>query len=123
MVTSPMRRCFYWTATIALALAVFVAGRAGAQVYEGHELVKAELIANVSAIVPGKPFQAGLLLHIAPRWHTYWKFSGDAGIPIELKWKLPPGWKIGDLKWPIPMKFDDAGDIQTYGYRDEVLLL
>lgn len=117
-----MRCRFSWTGAISLALAVLVAGQARAQVYQGRELVKAELIANVSAIVPGKPFQAGLLLHIAPRWHTYWKNSGDAGIPIELKWHLPPGWKAGELHWPIPLKFDDPGDIKTYGYHDEVLL-
>jgi thiol:disulfide interchange protein/DsbC/DsbD-like thiol-disulfide interchange protein len=117
-----MRRRFFRNGTIALALAVFVANQARAQVYEGRQLVKAELIANVSAVVPGKPFQAGLLLHIAPHWHTYWKYSGDAGIPIELKWHLPPGWKAGELHWPIPLKFDDPGDIRTYGYHDEVLL-
>lgn len=117
-----MCRRFSWTESAALVLASFVASQASAQVYEGRELVKAELIANSSAIVPGKPFQAGLLLHIAPRWHTYWKYSGDAGIPIELKWHLPPGWKAGELRWPIPLKFDDPGDIKTYGYHDEVLL-
>ena len=113
---------FSWAAGIAVSLALFTATQGQAQVYEGRELVKAELIANVSAVVPGKPFQAGLLLHIAPRWHTYWKYSGDAGIPIELKWHLPPGWKAGELHWPIPLKFDDPGDIKTYGYHDEVLL-
>ena len=103
-------------------VALVVASQAQAQVYEGRELVKPELIANVSTIVPGKPFQAGLLLRIAPRWHTYWKYSGDAGLPIELKWHLPPGWKAGELHWPIPLKFNDPGDIKTYGYHDEVLL-
>src|SRR5260370_7703026 len=60
---------------------------------------------------------------MAPGWHTYWKFSGDAGLPTELKWKLPPGWKIGEIQWPIPLKTIDPGDIQTYGYVDEVLLM
>jgi thiol:disulfide interchange protein DsbD len=60
---------------------------------------------------------------MAPHWHTYWKFSGDAGIPTELKWKLPPGWKAGEIQWPIPLKTIDPGDIQTYGYQDEVLLI
>jgi len=63
-----------------------------------------------------------LLLRMAPGWHTYWKFSGDAGLPTELKWKLPPGWKIGQVQWPSPLKTIDPGDIQTYGYVDEVLL-
>src|SRR5947209_2777047 len=93
------------------------------QVYQGKQLVKAELLADTNAIVPGKPFTVGLLLRMAPRWHTYWKFSGDAGLPSELKWKLPPGWKIGEIQWPIPLKTIDPGDIQTYGYEDEVLLM
>jgi thiol:disulfide interchange protein DsbD len=60
---------------------------------------------------------------MAPGWHTYWKFSGDAGLPTELKWKLPPGWKIGDIQWPTPLKTIDPGDIETYGYENEVLLI
>jgi len=94
-----------------------------AQTYQGKELVRPELLADTSAIVPGKPFTVGLLLRMAPGWHTYWKFSGDAGLPTELKWKLPPGWKIGDIQWPIPLKTIDPGDIETYGYENEVLLM
>jgi thiol:disulfide interchange protein DsbD len=92
------------------------------QSYQGKQLVRTELLADTNAIVPGKPFTVGLLLRMAPGWHTYWKFSGDAGLPTELKWKLPPGWKIGEVQWPIPLKTIDPGDIQTYGYVDEVLL-
>ena len=94
-----------------------------AQTYQGKELVRPELLADTNAIIPGKPFTVGLLLRMAPGWHTYWKFSGDAGLPTELKWKLPPGWKIGDIQWPIPLKTIDPGDIETYGYENEVLLM
>jgi thiol:disulfide interchange protein/DsbC/DsbD-like thiol-disulfide interchange protein len=94
-----------------------------AQEYQGKQLVKAELLADTNAVVPGKPFTVGLLLRMAPAWHTYWKFSGDAGLPSELNWKLPPGWKIGEIQWPIPLKTIDPGDIQTYGYENEVLLM
>src|SRR6201993_1936735 len=93
------------------------------QEYQGKQLVKAELLADTNAVVPGKPFTVGLLLRMAPAWHTYWKFSGDAGLPTELKWKLPPGWKIGEIQWPIPLKTIDPGDILTYGYENEVLLM
>jgi thiol:disulfide interchange protein DsbD len=104
-------------------LLVAVAPHGLAQTYQGKELVKAELVADTTAIVPGKSFTVGLLLRMAPGWHTYWKFSGDAGLPTELKWKLPPGWKIGDIQWPIPLKTVDPGDIETYGYENEVLLM
>ncbi len=100
-----------------------LASRGQSQTYQGKELVKAELLADTNAVVPGKSFTVGLLLRMAPGWHTYWKFSGDAGIPTELKWKLPPGWKAGEIQWPIPVKTIDPGDIQTYGYQDEVLLM
>jgi thiol:disulfide interchange protein DsbD len=93
------------------------------QNYQGKQLVRAELLADTNAVVPGKPFTVGLLLRMAPGWHTYWKFSGDAGLPTELKWKLPPGWKIGEIQWPIPSKTIDPGDIETYGYTNEVLLM
>ncbi|MGB9473844.1 MAG: protein-disulfide reductase DsbD domain-containing protein [Candidatus Udaeobacter sp.] len=94
-----------------------------AQVYQGKELVKAELLADTNAIVPGKPFTVGLLLRMAPGWHTYWAFSGDAGLPTELKWKLPSDWKVGEIQWPIPLKTIDPGDIETYGYESVVLLM
>jgi thiol:disulfide interchange protein/DsbC/DsbD-like thiol-disulfide interchange protein len=106
-----------------LLLPIFSTTPAHAQVYEGKQIVKASLLADTSAVVPGKPFTAGLLLRIAPGWHTYWKFSGDAGLPTEIKWKLPPGWKVGEIQWPIPLKLKDPGDIVTYGYNDEVLLM
>jgi len=100
-----------------------IAPHALAQTYQGKQLVRAELLADTKAIVPGKPFTVGLLLRMAPGWHTYWKFSGDAGLPTEMKWKLPPGWKIGEIQWPIPLKTIDPGDIETYGYQDEILLM
>jgi thiol:disulfide interchange protein/DsbC/DsbD-like thiol-disulfide interchange protein len=96
---------------------------ASAQTYQGRELVQATLVADVSAVVPGKPFTAGLLLHMVPNWHTYWKFPGDAGIPTEINWKLPAGWTVGEIEWPIPLKLNEPGDIQIYGYHAEVLLL
>ena len=96
---------------------------ATAQTYEGRELVQARLLADVTAVVPGKPFTAGLLLRMVPNWHTYWKFPGDAGLPTEITWKLPDGWKAGEIRWPIPLKLDEPGGIQIYGYHDEVLLL
>ncbi len=113
------RVAIYFVAWSVLALAPLSL----AQVYQGKELVKAELLADANAIVPGKPFTIGLLLRMAPGWHTYWAFSGDAGLPTELKWNLPSGWKVGEIQWPIPKKTIDPGDIETYGYENEVLLM
>src|SRR3954470_24053254 len=107
----------------AVGVVLLLSSSVSGQTYEGRELVHAKLVADTSAIVPGKPFTIGLLLQMVPEWHTYWKFPGDAGIPTELKWKLPPGWKVGELQWPIPLKLAEPGDIQIYGYHDEVLIM
>ena len=47
-------------------LIVAIAPHGYAQSYQGKELVKAELLADTTAIVPGKPFTVGLLLRMAP---------------------------------------------------------
>ena len=112
-----------WSAFFAAAVLTAGLQSASGQMYEGRELVKASLVADVNAIVPGKPFTAGLLLRMVPKWHTYWKFPGDAGLPTEIKWSLPPGWKAGEIQWPIPLRLHEPGNIQIYGYHDEVLLL
>ncbi len=93
------------------------------QVYEGRELVQAQLVANTAVVARGQPFTVGVLLRMVPHWHTYWKFPGDAGIPTEIKWKLSEGWKVSEIQWPTPLKIIEPGDIQIYGYHDEVLLL
>jgi thiol:disulfide interchange protein DsbD len=104
-------------------LLTWLALTAHAQLYQGRQLVHADALANVSAIVPGEPFLVGVRLKMEPGWHTYWKYPGDAGIPTEIRWQLPEGWRVGDIQWPIPLKLEEPGDILIYGYHDEVLLI
>lgn len=94
-----------------------------AQEYGGVTLVEPELIASTDAIVPGETFFVGLRLRMAPGWHTYWEYAGDAGIPTRLDWTLPEGFGAGPIAWPIPKAKLEPGDIQVYGYSGEVLLM
>ncbi|HSH38604.1 MAG TPA: protein-disulfide reductase DsbD domain-containing protein, partial [Chthoniobacterales bacterium] len=111
-------------AFVALMLAaVAPAPSVDAQTYQGRELVTAELVADTTSIQPGNPFTVGVLMRMAPHWHTYWKFPGDAGIATEIKWKLPPDWKVGEIQWPTPLRLVEPGDIHVYGYHGEVLLM
>ncbi len=86
------------------------------------ENVRAELLADVSAVKPGEPFWVGLRQTIRPKWHTYWKNPGDSGLPIEIAWKLPDGAKADPIVWPRPHLFDLSGVI-NYGFKDEAVLL
>jgi thiol:disulfide interchange protein DsbD len=115
--------CPLRNALLALALLIGLVQSGRGQTYEGRELVQAELKAEATAIVPGESITVGVLLRMAPHWHTYWKFPGDAGLPTEIKWDLPPDWKVGEIQWPIPLKLKEPGDIHVYGYHEEVLLI
>ena len=106
-----------------IALLLAFAQFASAQTYEGKTLVKASLVADTTAIVPGKPFEVGLLLEMAPKWHTYWEYAGDAGIPTSIVWTLPEGFGAGPIQWPLPERLKEAGDIEVYAYGDKVLLI
>src|SRR5438105_1775088 len=106
-----------------LWLPAFIAMTAQGQIYQGKQLVQAEAFANVRAIVPGEAFLVGVRLKMQPHWHTYWKYPGDAGIPTDIKWELPESWRAGGIQWPIPLKLQEPGDIQIYGYHDELLLI
>ncbi len=92
------------------------------------EQVNATLLAHAPQGVPvdGAPSSAapvwlGLRITHQPGWHTYWKNSGDSGLPTELQWTLPPGVMAGDVAWPLPRKIP-IGDLANYGYEGTVLL-
>ena len=123
MLQTGMRSVRTFVGGALLAIGLLTATDLPAQMFEGRQLVEATLIADTTTVVPGQPFTAGLHLKMAPGWHTYWQFPGDAGIPTEIKWSLPPGWKAGAIQWPVPLKLQEPGDIQIYGYHDDVLLM
>ncbi len=106
---------------LAVALLAGFAAPARAQSYQGQDLVKADLLLDPAA-ASGKPLTVGVRLRMAKDWHTYWRNSGDFGLPTEIDWVLPPGWTAGPILWPLPHRMTD-GDIITFGYSDEVLLL
>jgi DsbC/DsbD-like thiol-disulfide interchange protein len=87
------------------------------------DLVRAELLADVASVKPGDEITLGVLLKIKPKWHIYWKYPGDAGLPTRVKWSLPDAdAPQPELRFPMPVRFDQPGDVVGYGYKDEVLL-
>ena len=86
------------------------------------ERVRAELVAHApQGVAPGQPLWVGLQLAHQPEWHTYWKNSGDSGLPTQLEWTLPRGLVAGDIAWPLPKKIP-IGTLANYGYEGTVLL-
>ena len=103
-------------------LSLPVSAQGGAKSVVTTEHVRAELMAHApEGVEPGKPVWVGLQLTHQPEWHTYWKNSGDSGLPTQLTWTLPAGVTAGDIAWPLPKKIA-IGNLANYGYEGTVLL-
>ncbi len=77
---------------------------------------------EAQGVAPGQTVWAALTQNIRPHWHTYWINPGDSGIPTEIKWTLPEGWKADAITWPAPQRFP-IGPLVNFGYADQVHLL
>ena len=124
-VISSLRQGMAFLLTLVLPLAVMAQGVLGTSRLPSKvesDLVRAELMAHApQGAGPGQEVWVGLQLTHAPEWHTYWKNSGDSGLPTELQWTLPPGVSAGEVAWPTPRKFP-LGTLANYGFNGTVLL-
>src|SRR6202171_488555 len=111
-----MRRSITFTTLLFMLVMAGVSVRVSdaAAVRTAH--VEAELVAEQSALIPGRPNTVALRLVMERGWHTYWQNAGDSGLPTTLTWKLPEGLKAGPLQWTAPRALP-VGPLGNYGYE------
>ena len=83
--------------------------------------LEAELIADRIGVQPGGQIELGVRLRHDPAWHTYWRNSGDSGLPTSVDAQGPAGSTFGPLRWPAPKRIW-IGPLANYGYEGEVVL-
>lgn len=108
--------------TLILIILVITPIAARVRADEQPRPVKARMLADVSAVAPGEPFEIAVLLDVDPHWHVYWKNPGDSGLPTSVEFSLPEGFTASGLNWPVPMMLKGAGGVTDYGYEDSLLL-
>ena len=84
--------------------------------------VRAALIVAAERLTPGASVTLGVHLKLDRGWHVYWVNPGDSGLPTRVQFTAPEGFALGPLQWPLPKSFTQPGEIQGFGYEDEVLL-
>ncbi len=84
--------------------------------------VETTLLSEVDAIRPGEPFWVAVQLDLEEGWHAYWKNPGANGFPTEVKWNLPEGYQVGELKWPYPEMIELQEQL-AYTYHGQLLLM
>jgi DsbC/DsbD-like thiol-disulfide interchange protein len=83
--------------------------------------IEPELVAE-GAAPPGGEVELAILMKTRPGWHGYWLNPGDAGLPMDIEWQLPPGYSVGPLRYPVPTRLTVAG-IMNYVYEDDYAVL
>ena len=80
------------------------------------------LVSDTDAAGNDQTYHLGLRFEIEDGWHIYHRNPGDAGLPPELEWSLPPGATIGETLWPAPTKLTE-GTLVTFGYTGKPMLV
>jgi thiol:disulfide interchange protein DsbD len=104
-----------WAAAVLLGLGGMPAAAANK--------AEVELVPSVSAVAPGESFDVGLHFEIEGDWHIYWKNPGESGMRPKVSWKLPDGFSVGELRFPVPKRHIDRASTVTNILEDEPILL
>ncbi|WP_423879148.1 protein-disulfide reductase DsbD domain-containing protein [Bradyrhizobium sp.] len=70
----------------------------------------------------GPVLLGGIAVQLDPGWKTYWRTSGDSGVPPRFDFSKSENIEAVTVLWPAPMKFDDGAGGFSLGYHDQVVL-
>jgi DsbC/DsbD-like thiol-disulfide interchange protein len=70
----------------------------------------------------GPVLLGGIAVQLDPGWKTYWRTSGDSGVPPRFDFSKSDNVEAVTVLWPAPVKFDDGAGGFSLGYHDRVVL-
>src|SRR5579872_2302593 len=70
----------------------------------------------------GPVLLGGIAIQLDPGWKTYWRTSGDSGVPPRFDFSKSDNVEAVTVLWPAPTKFDDGAGGTSLGYHDQVVL-
>jgi DsbC/DsbD-like thiol-disulfide interchange protein len=81
----------------------------------------AKWVTSTQNVSKGSSIRSIIKMKISGGWYTYWKNPGEGGIPLNIKAKLPDGWRLDEIQYPAPEPIL-TGELPSFGYKREVLL-
>jgi DsbC/DsbD-like thiol-disulfide interchange protein len=70
----------------------------------------------------GPVLLGGIAVQLDPGWKTYWRTSGDSGVPPRFDFSKSDNVEAVTVLWPAPTKFEDGAGGFSFGYHDQVVL-
>ncbi len=86
---------------------------------EAPKYVEPRLFSPVTATGTDTTIKLALQLKLQPKWDTYWRIPGDAGLPPDLDWKGSENFQSYKMDFPAPVRQTIEG-IENNIYLDEV---
>lgn len=74
-----------------------------------EKAVSVDMVADHDFIQPGESIRIGFRFDVADPWHLYWVNPGNTGMPTEVEWELPDGFRVDELQFPTPKRYSNAG--------------
>lgn len=105
-------------ATVAM---ISPARAADASGWDGDQRAAVRLIAGMHRGNGAAALQhAGVEIHLAPGWKTYWRYPGDAGVPPRFDFSGSRNLKSAAVRYPAPHRLvDESGT--SIGYKGDVV--
>jgi|GEM_PF-250220 len=85
--------------------------------------IKVALLADRSAISPGRSVELAIRFEIEPGWHIYWLNRGEGGLEPRFQWTLPDGFQVGSLRFPPPRRHIDQAGTHTFVLEGKPVIL
>jgi DsbC/DsbD-like thiol-disulfide interchange protein len=70
----------------------------------------------------GSVLLGGISVQLDPGWKTYWRTSGDSGVPPRFDFSKSDNIEAVTVLWPAPLQFDDGAGGTSLGYYNQVVL-
>ncbi len=82
------------------------------------EYTQTRIVAEREGFVPGEATWFAIDQKVIDGWHVFWKNPGDAGLPLDLGWTLPPGYEVGEILHPVP-QFIPVGPLASFAHEGQ----
>jgi DsbC/DsbD-like thiol-disulfide interchange protein len=105
-----------------IALASFSSTKASAQDASPWQKGSHAALRLLAGSRSGPVLLGGIAVQLDPGWKTYWRTSGDSGVPPRFDFSKSDNVEAVTVLWPAPMKFDDGAGGFSLGYHDQVVL-
>lgn len=103
-----------------LCAAFLPLGQAQEPVWEHADHVKARLLSSVNGVGDSENIHILLEVSLDEGWHTYWRFSGEAGLPPVFNWEESNNLHQVLVDYPTPERYEEMG-LFVFGYSDNIL--